>query len=216
VGCPIRTPTDQRLLAAPRGFAQRATSFFASWCQGIHRMPLLCSKPLRRPRTRTCAGQLDPRLPCTETILSTRGRGSGVGGQKSKLSNHRQRSADHPSRMIPHGSVSLSAARRTRRRAQLSPLNPSGGGQANPPVRHAAASRPETHQNPIYPDKDPARSNGPPAPRRQRGTAPNPSLARYPNSVVNYQSSVVRKTTDLETIGLEPTTPCLQSRCSPS
>jgi hypothetical protein len=44
VGCPIRTSTDQRLLAAPRGFAQRATSFIASWCQGIHRMPFSCSK----------------------------------------------------------------------------------------------------------------------------------------------------------------------------
>jgi hypothetical protein len=39
VGCPIRISTDQRLLAAPRGFSQRATSFIASWCQGIHRMP---------------------------------------------------------------------------------------------------------------------------------------------------------------------------------
>ena len=43
VGCPIRISTDQRLLAAPRGFSQRATSFIASWCQGIHRMPFLYS-----------------------------------------------------------------------------------------------------------------------------------------------------------------------------
>ena len=43
VGCPIRTSTDQSLLAAPRGFSQRATSFVASWCQGIHRMPFLYS-----------------------------------------------------------------------------------------------------------------------------------------------------------------------------
>ena len=47
VGCPIRIPTDQRLLAAPHGFSQRATSFIASWCQGIHRMPFSCS-PYRR------------------------------------------------------------------------------------------------------------------------------------------------------------------------
>ena len=40
VGCPIRISTDQSLLAAPHGFSQRATSFIASWCQGIHRMPL--------------------------------------------------------------------------------------------------------------------------------------------------------------------------------
>ncbi len=40
-GCPIRISTDQSLLAAPRGFSQRATSFIASQCQGIHQMPLL-------------------------------------------------------------------------------------------------------------------------------------------------------------------------------
>jgi hypothetical protein len=47
VGCPIRISTDQSLLAAPRGFSQRATSFIASWCQGIHRMPLSYSDPER-------------------------------------------------------------------------------------------------------------------------------------------------------------------------
>ena len=44
VGCPIRISTDQRLLAAPHGFSQRATSFIASWCQGIHRMPFSRSR----------------------------------------------------------------------------------------------------------------------------------------------------------------------------
>src|SRR5271170_5223469 len=52
VGCPIRISTDQRLLAAPRGFSQRATSFIASWCQGIHRMPLLYSISRRLPEGR--------------------------------------------------------------------------------------------------------------------------------------------------------------------
>ena len=41
VGCPIRKSRDQRLLASPPGFSQRATSFIASQCQGIHQMPLL-------------------------------------------------------------------------------------------------------------------------------------------------------------------------------
>src|ERR1700756_5647563 len=50
VGCPIRTSTDQRLLAAPRGFSQRATSFIASWCQGIHRMPFSRSRSPRISR----------------------------------------------------------------------------------------------------------------------------------------------------------------------
>ena len=39
VGCPIRKSTDQCLLAAPRGLSQRAASFIASQCQGIHQMP---------------------------------------------------------------------------------------------------------------------------------------------------------------------------------
>ena len=38
-GFPIRKSADQRLLAAPRGLSQRATSFIASQCQGIHQMP---------------------------------------------------------------------------------------------------------------------------------------------------------------------------------
>ena len=38
-GFPIRISMDQRVLAPPHGFSQRATSFIASWCQGIHRMP---------------------------------------------------------------------------------------------------------------------------------------------------------------------------------
>jgi hypothetical protein len=40
-GFPIRKSTDRRLLAAPRGLSQLTTSFFTSWRQGIHRMPLL-------------------------------------------------------------------------------------------------------------------------------------------------------------------------------
>ena len=41
VGFPIRKSPDQRLLAAPRGLSQRATSFIASTRQGIHHVPLL-------------------------------------------------------------------------------------------------------------------------------------------------------------------------------
>ena len=50
-GCPIRIPADQRALAPPRSFSQRATSFIASWRQGIHQMPLpkrLIAKPVAR------------------------------------------------------------------------------------------------------------------------------------------------------------------------
>ncbi len=59
VGCPIRRSRDQRSLASPPGFSQRATSFIASQCQGIHQMPLpirLIAKPVAcrdKPRNPT-------------------------------------------------------------------------------------------------------------------------------------------------------------------
>ena len=43
-GCPIRRSPDHSLLAAPRGFSQPSTSFIGSWCQGIHRAPLLARR----------------------------------------------------------------------------------------------------------------------------------------------------------------------------
>ena len=41
VGCPIRRSRDHRSLASPPGLSQRATSFIASQCQGIHQMPFI-------------------------------------------------------------------------------------------------------------------------------------------------------------------------------
>ncbi len=56
-GSPIRISADQRSLASPRGFSQRATSFIASWCRGIHQMPLgACSQDLAQ-------GQAPPKTP---------------------------------------------------------------------------------------------------------------------------------------------------------
>jgi hypothetical protein len=56
VGCPIRKSTDQGLLAAPHGLSQRAASFIASQCQGIHQMPFIrlfytyeCATRRRKP-----------------------------------------------------------------------------------------------------------------------------------------------------------------------
>ena len=52
VGCPIRRFTDQSLLAAPRDLSQRAASFIASQCQGIHQMPF---RRLISRKRRLCA-----------------------------------------------------------------------------------------------------------------------------------------------------------------
>jgi hypothetical protein len=54
VGCPIRRSEDQRALAPPLGFSQRATSFIASRCQGIHQMPFTCCARAQ-PRARAFA-----------------------------------------------------------------------------------------------------------------------------------------------------------------
>ena len=59
-GFPIRISADQRVLAPPHGFSQRATSFIASQCQGIHQMPLkrlIAQKPVtHRDQNRTKPG----------------------------------------------------------------------------------------------------------------------------------------------------------------
>ena len=68
---PFGNPRIKARLAAPRGLSQPPTSFFGSWCQGIHRAPLItwpqrCSRPLcssqgtgdhrvSSPRTHQCA-----------------------------------------------------------------------------------------------------------------------------------------------------------------
>ena len=48
---PFGNPRISARLTAPRGLSQPPTSFIGSWCQGIHRAPLLtwpqrCSRPL--------------------------------------------------------------------------------------------------------------------------------------------------------------------------
>ena len=39
LGCPIRKSTDLHFFAVPRSLSQLYTSFIASACQGIHRVP---------------------------------------------------------------------------------------------------------------------------------------------------------------------------------
>jgi hypothetical protein len=41
LGFPIQISSDHSSLPAPRGFSQASTSFFASYCQGIHHMRLI-------------------------------------------------------------------------------------------------------------------------------------------------------------------------------
>jgi hypothetical protein len=90
VGCPIRKPTDRSLLAAPRGLSQRAASFVASQCQGIHQMPfrrLISTFRMRRAQEKAhratppperirqdASPTQPPAVPCGATDLSGRPR----------------------------------------------------------------------------------------------------------------------------------------------
>jgi hypothetical protein len=73
---PFGNPRIKARLAAPRGFSQPPTSFFGSWCQGIHRVPLLtwpqrCSRPL-------CSSQITGGpIPLYRKALKWSDRGNG-------------------------------------------------------------------------------------------------------------------------------------------
>ena len=93
VGCPIRTPRDQRLLAAPPRFSQRATSFFASWRQGIHQMPFSYSKPVI-PLTEY--DQASHRTHPTPSIKPRCQFGPGSAGQTGPIIHTHTHTSSHP------------------------------------------------------------------------------------------------------------------------
>ncbi len=185
VGCPIRTSTDQRLLAAPHGFSQRATSFIASWCQGIHRMPFSRSRSrppnspdieLTRHRTRPTG----PIPPCAEAT-PTLARGCGGPAHGSSHSAH---------------TTPLNANRPGRR--QPPPT------REQPPVRPRDRGTPSDAPEPIHPDKDhraprppgPAHPTAPPhAPATAGPHQPHrmpPTHLRYPPTTASHRRSAHR------------------------
>jgi hypothetical protein len=125
VGCPIRRSRDHRSLASPPGFSQRATSFIASQCQGIHQMPLLALDPRRNicsaAQNRRAQGQ-DPYAtrPHMKTLLRT--RSSLAARAYPPRSHHNSLSSpfnQHPAR-LPGRCLLIFSERRT------------------PPVRHTS------------------------------------------------------------------------------
>jgi hypothetical protein len=90
---PFGHPRITARSAAPRGLSQPPTSFFGSWCQGIHRAPLLtwpqrCSRPLCSSQgtggtehlVRACS--CDGRRSWAPSVVAAAVRG-GVGPQRS-------------------------------------------------------------------------------------------------------------------------------------
>ena len=97
-GCPIRRSRDHRSLASPPGFSQRATSFIASQCQGIHQMPfssrLITASPSpEMPHHRRAQGQ----APC----LAPQSGGGGLYEDTSLGHAWRKRRWRHPRAPAP-------------------------------------------------------------------------------------------------------------------
>ena len=124
VGCPIRRSRDQRSLASPPGFSQRATSFIASQCQGIHQMPFSCfSRHTQRQASRgsvrrahgaeRCPGA--SRGPSSATFLSIQ-KTLRAGSATAQLALHRA---------IPRGHNSL-----LHNCPSTTPRPPAGAGEA--------------------------------------------------------------------------------------
>ena len=67
VGCPIRRSLGQRLLTPHQRLSQRATSFIACACQGIHQLPL----PHARESTPPTAALTSSADECCGSYIST-------------------------------------------------------------------------------------------------------------------------------------------------
>ena len=250
VGCPIRTSTDQRLLAAPRGLSQRATSFIASWCQGIHRMPFSCSiTPVIRLRTTR------PHPPCTGTIharnagmnatypmtgpsrLSTHGRTLASASNFNAPERCRKPAVEHQANPLAETDPAArpDQTQPTRNGPPLSPPKPRAIARGQETTEASCASRnapePDLHMQragvadacdrpPRHPHQGtstPTRTVRDPPPRRAAQCAtPGEQGPHLPVTATNPLQPKPKKVPDLEVIGIEPMTPCLQSRCSPS
>ncbi len=179
VGCPIRISTDQSLLAAPRGFSQRATSFIASWCQGIHRMPFSCSSSFSPPhrtriphRTRTPQARPRPTLHSSQPHPNRSPHGYRPGCAAPPHGRHEPSAHTRNRTDITTGTAANVPERIHPRHRQLTPPR----GRRNCRSDNATGARPATHQNLIHPDKDHiAKRLGIPPGMPPAPPAPNPT-----------------------------------------
>ncbi len=206
-GFPIRTSADQRSLASPRGFSQRATSFIASWRQGIHRTPFIHSislppPPARRTKAhRTSGEQFTEALAQSLTLVHsiTCSLGHAVPHQSVP------RPQSHWA-CLPRTSWPLRRAR-SYSPCERSPLPPSRPRLARLSRRRGfARARYEPCGVSLFAPG--ARAAG--------------SLSGSPPCLADLWAAGLpgrgepRPPCRMEAIGFEPTTPCLQSRRSPS
>jgi hypothetical protein len=176
VGCPIRRSRDRRSLASPPGFSQRAASFVASQCQGIHQMPLIharsaCGPPpagpapqghaaVRRPENRRAQGQAPPGRPAPRGDPPARHRFAG--GPTPPAASHEDASSDNPSPgSRPKGQKPCPAAVRLGHiHKSASPFNQHRRGIPRRQQHRPGAPRPTARHQPRRPRPSPASPHG--------------------------------------------------------
>ena len=159
VGCPIRRSRDQRSLASPPGFSQRAASFIASQCQGIHQMPFFRARSQRTPtprddprisfphgarppENRRAQGQAPPSL--------DRGATPPAAARMKTLLRTAPRTGSHPTGQQPHRtasqcrgpSASVTFTNPLYPSINASPGTPAAGAATCPPGRSGTGTKP--------------------------------------------------------------------------
>jgi hypothetical protein len=199
VGCPIRRPRDHRSLASPPGFSQRATSFIASQCQGIHQMPFFACSPVSpteetAPPPRTGSNPVPTNLSPPNLSLQKQEAGSGDGVPAQSLSLRKQGRGPIPA--ASHEDTSLGHPRQ--------PCRHPPRGEGSPPQEGATQRRPGGvrlgHNNSLFTRQSTPRRGHPQRDFWLRRAA--------------RPAGVCRRVVEVN--GFEPMTSCLQSRRSPS
>jgi hypothetical protein len=262
-GCPIRRSADQRVLAPPRGFSQRATSFIASQCQGIHQMPFFALEPKpnpsrANPRTRhpfkgttveDHAESAQLRQLSTSSLRSAR---RAISDNASKHGRADRRPPHPRCRSLPHirshqassakrssdpsckassrpgktrprtdrssypqcQTTTQLATRRLRMRTSADIRNPTNAGRTL--ISRRILSGPRRLEPPRQPSSRSAsgRLSGPRI-LPPDSVQTSPPAARQPRRL-GLGSIAPTSAALVELTGIEPVTPCLQSRCSPS
>ena len=239
MGCPIRKSTDQSLFAAPHGLSQRITSFIACACQGIHQMPLrhlivliANAHPDPAPKRKTERGRTfahssdtaNMRLRATAPHVLQRYPANMIAPTKS---NHAGKKTSfqrrNPMMAVRHINPGVSNTRF----ADIQP--PAGTPVSTRRAMNPAARCSRRNRIRKTPHMAPA-SHDPSGPvfsslcHQNRQTAHQHSLQTLSSSWMANPAAPTMGTHKqgtshsrmVEPVGIEPTTLCLQSRCSPS
>jgi hypothetical protein len=202
VGCPIRRSRDHQSLASPPGFSQRATSFIASQCQGIHQMPLICSihSAVRTPKEGAQHPGTPPRTVANPKCPPTRQpRQCYPLDQQLSRRGLCPRTASFHEDTLSNGPITRRFTPQAEPSASVTFTN-----SLHPVNQHPRGSRPQRGQP--RPAEIPGKTQSSPNAIGSQVRSQTPDPFQFLIFVVG----------SVEVNGIEPMTSCLQSRRSPN